>query len=225
MKRLHVDIVAYDLDGTLSHSLPDIAGAMNISLADEGFPVVEEAMIRSFVGDGVQKLAERTLSFSLGGDADYCLEPGMAGRFIEKYRNQYAEHCTDRSSLYDGVREILDYYNGKVQVLITNKPLIMTQKMLDYFNIGRYFQYVVCGDTLPVRKPDRAVIEYIFARMNGTSDMVLVGDSTVDIQTAKNAGILSVAVDYGYTDKELLVSATPDYLISSIAELKDIILP
>lgn len=220
---IKVDILAYDLDGTLSHSLPDIAGSMNMALKKEGYPAVDESKIRSFVGDGVAMLVERTLSYSLSGEADFCLDPAMTRRFTEQYRTLYADHCTDQSQLYGGVMETLKYFQNKIQVVITNKPLIMTQKMLEHFRIRNYFDFVVCGDTLPVRKPDRAVVEYILSRTGGSRPMVLIGDSTVDIQTARNAGIYSIAVDYGYSDKDKLVTAKPDYLISSLLDLNQII--
>ncbi|HDR04661.1 MAG TPA: HAD family hydrolase [Candidatus Marinimicrobia bacterium] len=217
------EIIAWDLDGTLSHSLPDIAASLNMTLSEEGYPLLDEARIQSYLGDGVSALVERALSCSLSGNADFCLEKTMLKRVTDRYRDIYAANCTKRSRLYDGIPQILQQLSHKKQAIITNKPMLMTGRMLEHYQIVSFFGIVIAGDSLPQRKPHPEPVQLALRHFQKKAEnMILIGDSTVDIATARNAGIAIAAVTWGYTDLETLAEAQPDFIIHKPEELLSI---
>lgn len=177
------DLLIFDLDGTLVDTADDIADSLLETLAELGRPPIPRADIVAAIGNGVRKLVEKT--------AAPPHEP-----VVEKFLETYSRRCLFRTKLYPGVAETLDTLAGR-KVVLTNKPLAMSLKILGALGIAHHFERVYGGDSLPVRKPDPEVVRRVMAD-TGARRPVLIGDSGVDVATARAAGIPVIAVTYGY---------------------------
>jgi len=216
-------IISYDLDGTLVDSIPDITLSMNKTLDEAGLPHVTAGQMKTFVGNGIPPMVERALKTSLAymkAEKDF---EKLYGHTLSRYKTLYQAHCTVETRLYTGAREILDHFSGKIQVLITNKAESMTRKILQYFGLEDYFAVVVGGDTLAVKKPHPDVIRYVREKTGPDGLLCHVGDSPVDIKTAKTTGNIAVAATWGYSERRKLMDAGPHYFLDHLNELKELI--
>ncbi|MGC9513354.1 MAG: HAD family hydrolase [Fidelibacterota bacterium] len=216
-------IISYDLDGTLVDSIPDITLSMNKTLDEAGLPHVTGGQMKAFVGNGIPPMVERALKTVLAqakAEKDF---KTLYETILERYKIHYEAHCTVETRLYTGVREILDHFSGKTQVLITNKAESITRKILNYFGLEDYFAVVVGGDTLAEKKPHPDVIHHVWDRTGQEGLLCHVGDSPVDVKTAKVTGNIAVAATWGYSSRRELIDAGPDYLVDHLNELKEII--
>jgi phosphoglycolate phosphatase len=190
------DIVAFDLDGTLADTAPDIAAGINRMLADLGRPQLAEAEIRPLIGDGARNLLRRVLA-ATGGSTEALLDEAHPA-----YLDHYAAHVCDGTLPYPHVEQAMDALAAAdIRLAIcTNKSARMTRLLLDALGWTERFAALVCGDTLPVFKPDPAtLVETI--RLAGGGRCVLVGDSAIDAETARAAGTPFVAVSFGFRDR------------------------
>jgi phosphoglycolate phosphatase len=174
--------VVFDLDGTLIDSLPDVTNAANALLADEGLPPLPQSVVRGFIGWGERVFLDRLIAAS---DLDAAQYDALMGRFIAHYKK-----CTGATLVYPGVLDALQALkaDGFVLAICTNKPMEPLTSVLEALDLERWFDAVVAGDSLPVRKPDPAPLRFAFEQM-GATEGVYVGDSDVDAATAKNAGV------------------------------------
>ena len=208
---MRYDLVFLDLDGTLIDSGADIAVSLNWALRQEGIPELPEPRIIAAIGGGLQILIERTIG------ADHPRRKQVHGRVIE----HYSAHLLDRTTLYPGVRETLEALSIP-RVLVTNKPEGMTRILLAGLKIDGLFAAVYGGDTLPTRKPDPAAVLQSLERFRvPKSRAIIVGDSGVDVATARAAGIAACGVTYGYAQPGELDGA--DYRIGRFDELPGIL--
>ncbi|MDQ8757784.1 phosphoglycolate phosphatase [Sphingosinicella sp. LHD-64] len=207
------DMVAFDLDGTLADTAPDLAAALNHALARLGRPTVPVDSVRHLVGHGARTLLRKGLATS--GDASEALVEQGFPFFLE----HYAAHICDGSSAYPGLDDALDALKarGVKLALCTNKQEGLTHLLIDAIGWTGRFDAIVGGDTLPVRKPDPAPLHEAIARAGG-GRAVFVGDSITDADTAKAAGIPFVAVSFGFSDRPA-EQLGADALIHSHAEL------
>jgi phosphoglycolate phosphatase len=207
------DIVAFDLDGTLADTAPDIAGAINRMLADFGRSPLPEAEIRPMIGDGARNLLRRVLT-ATGGSTETLLDEAHPA-----YLDQYAAHVCDGTIPFPGVEQALDELAafGVRLAVCTNKVTRMTRLLLDAFGWTDRFAAIVCGDTLPVFKPDPATLAETI-RLAGGGRCVLVGDSMIDAGTAQAARTPFVAVSFGFRDRPVEALGA-DAVIDSYAEL------
>lgn len=196
MSAFPFEIVAFDLDGTLADTAPDLAGALNHSLAKLGRPPIPPASVRHLIGYGARALLRRGLAAS-GETSEALVEQGFP-IFLE----HYAEHICDGTRLFPGIDEALARIEraGAAITVCTNKPEALTIKLLDALGLGGRFAAIVGGDTLAVRKPDPAPLIEAVARSGG-GRAVLVGDSIIDAETARAAGVPFVAVAFGFSDR------------------------
>jgi phosphoglycolate phosphatase len=179
------DTILFDLDGTLADTAGDIAASVAHAMGASGLvPPPREAVVAA-IGAGVRKLIER-----LVGDASK-RDAVLAG-----FLAHYGEHLLDRTRLYPGVAETLAVLDA-TRVVVTNKPEAFSRTILDRLGVARLFRAIVGGDSLPVRKPDPAIVARVLAAVGGTRAWI-VGDSGTDVATAKAARIPVVAVTYGY---------------------------
>ncbi|MBI4827298.1 MAG: HAD-IA family hydrolase [Nitrospinae bacterium] len=215
---LDVDIAVFDLDGTLIDSKTDIANALNWTFGRFGYDPLPMELIGEFVGNGVGPLITRAAQAA--GHAER--EPEI----LELFRGRYWDHLLDHTVMFPGVAETLAYLNGRYRMgLVSNKPERYTQRIVDELGMRPYFgRAVFGGDTLPVKKPDPAALREI-ARLYGgaTARMVYVGDSAVDVRTARNAGALPIAVTYGFRGIEELRGAGPEMMIGRFDELRELL--
>lgn len=193
-----MDVVIFDLDGTLVDTAPDIIDALNRTLLNLDLAPVDEATGRSFIGGGARNLVADGLTRSRGKPAPKTDIDDAYDRFIV----YYTEKSADRSALYPGVVETLDLLanTGLAMGVCTNKPHSLSLDILSAFGLDKFFKAVVGGDTLPERKPAaQHVLETAKRTAPTYSRAIMIGDSHTDVAAARNADIPVVVVDYGYT--------------------------
>ncbi|MBL8023122.1 MAG: phosphoglycolate phosphatase [Elusimicrobia bacterium] len=207
--------ILFDLDGTLIDSRRDIANCVNFTLAELGHAPLSVERVERMVGDGVRQLLSRAI-----GPMD---EPTQK-RALEIFLPYYRDHCTDTTRLYPGVIETLRFFAGMGLALVTNKPMVHTEKTLATLGLNTYFPVVLGGDSLARRKPDPEPLWEALRRLDVfPGDAVMVGDSPMDIQAARSAGVRVVAVSYGFRTEEELQSLSPDFLISDFTQLREVL--
>jgi phosphoglycolate phosphatase len=187
-------LVVFDLDGTLIDSAPDMHRAVNLLLADRGYPPLTLPDIRTMVGDGASALIARALAARQCVNAD----PSKA---LTEFLNHYEAEPTAATRTFQAVPETLERLQaaGLTLALCTNKPTRLTNIILERLGIARFFARVVGGDSLPFRKPDpRALLEVINGFGVAKGATLMVGDSEVDAATAHAASVPFVLMTYGY---------------------------
>ncbi len=197
-----------DLDGTLVDSIDDLAASVNHALAALGLPARGRDEIRGFVGEGARLLLARAIA-----PHDELLEPALA-----LWREHYEAHCLDRTRLYPGLDAALSAA-GRALAVLTNKPGAMARKILAGLGVADRFVAIVGGDEAP-RKPDPTGTLEIMAEVGAApADTVFVGDSRVDVATARAAGVALVAVTWGLGSRAELAGAGATVLVDDAAEL------
>lgn len=207
------DVVAFDLDGTLADTAPDLTEALNHALAKLGRPGIDAERVRHLVGHGARALLRKGLAES--GRSDEALVEQGFPHFID----HYAANICAGTRPYAGVEQALDALRARNvrTALCTNKPERLTHLLLDALGWSGRFDAVVAGDTLPVRKPDPAPLNEAIARAGG-GVAVFVGDSITDADTARAAALPFVAVSFGFSDRPVDALA-PDAVIDRFADL------
>ena len=209
----------FDLDGTLIDSAGDIRAALNATLAGEGQAPFDLGAVRGFIGDGVPKLVERAMT---ARDIDRRRHNDLVATFMRHYGADPAA----RTTIYRGAAEALDVLSGAGfrLGLCTNKPGALARDILRRLDLIRRFDAVVGGDETAARKPDpQPLLET--ARRLGAGEVVYVGDSIVDSETADRAGIPFLLFTGGYRDRpadEVAASARFDHY-DELASLIDVV--
>jgi len=207
-----VDIIIFDLDGTLADTRADLTAAVNHALERLTVPPLSMEQVCRYVGDGVHTL----LSRALGSNHVEVLEAGVG--FFREY---YAAHLLDQTRLYPGVQETLELFREKRQAIVTNKPLAFTMRILEGLGIERYFEMVLGGDSTANRKPHPEPAWKVLSTTGVENRLAaMVGDSPTDIEMAKQAGIYSVGVTYGLRPAAVVQAAGPDLLLDDLRELQ-----
>jgi len=215
-------MVLIDLDGTLVDSVPDLAYCVDEMMTVLGRSARGEARVRQWVGNGVERLVKRALLDQLDGEPD----AADFQRALPIFMALYKDNVSKRSQLYPGVKEGLDFLRGAGYRLgcITNKAEAFTVPLLKDLGVYDYFQIVVSGDTLPVKKPDPAPLLHAAKFFNVAADQsLMVGDSISDVQAARGAGFQIVCLSYGYNHGVDIREAKPDAVIDSLAELASLL--
>lgn len=216
MNRHPIKTLLFDLDGTLVDSREDIALSVNHTLSVFGKPALPTKTVEEYVGGGVRHL----LSLVLGP-----MDPPTADKALGIFLPHYLEHCTDTVRLYPGVRETLEKFTDKNMAVITNKPEAHTHKTLRAVGVERFFKVVLAADSLPKKKPSPEPLWEALARLGADrSQAMMVGDSPVDIQAARAAGVPVTAVTYGFRIKSELADHRPDFLIDTFSKLEEVVL-
>ncbi|MCZ6795044.1 MAG: HAD-IA family hydrolase [Planctomycetota bacterium] len=204
------DLLVFDLDGTLVDSFLDIARSVNEALEHFARPPLDPDLIRTYVGDGAARLIAR----SLGDAAPELLDAALAV-FLRSYRRS----CLATTRTYPGVAQALEALARRPLAVLTNKPLDLSLSILEGLGLRGYFREVVAGDSGPPRKPDPSGLLGLVDRHGGPPGRCLmIGDSAVDVKTARAAGTRSAGVTYGFRPDEL-GRCPPDFLLRSLEEL------
>jgi phosphoglycolate phosphatase len=191
--------VAFDLDGTLVDTAPDLIAALNVVLVEQGMAPAPASAVRQLVGHGVMGMLRRAyerVGLTIADEAIAALRP----RFIEVYVARIAEE----SRPFPGCLEALAALRarGARLAVCTNKPEALTHALLDQLDLTRRFDAVVGGDTLPVQKPDAAPLLEAIARAGGVrTRAAMVGDASPDVGAARAAGVPCVVLTFGYNDR------------------------
>ena len=189
-----VRAVVFDLDGTLVDSAPDLHAAALATLAEAGLPPITSAQTRAFIGNGVPKFVDRMM------DAHgLAPNPDRHAALVAAFLRHYAREPARLTTLYPGVTAALDRIeaSGAVLGLCTNKPEGPARDVLAAFGLSGRMRVVVGGDTLAVKKPDPAPLRHVIDAL-GARDVLYVGDSEVDAQTAVAAGVPFALYTQGY---------------------------
>lgn len=210
-----VRVLIFDLDGTLIDSKLDLALSVNGMLEYMDRAPLSSERIYSLVGNGVQVLVRRALNEGAEGDTtDADVDRGLA-YFLSYYR----AHMLDNTVAYPGVREGLESLSGCPMAVLTNKPVNFSKEILDGLGLSRYFRFVYGGNSFERKKPDPMGVQRLLRDLNSApQDAMMVGDSDVDVRTARNAGIWACGVTYGLGIEGLRANP-PDLFLDSLAEL------
>lgn len=215
-------MILIDVDGTLVDSVPDLAYCVDEMMKQLGMPTHGEAKVRNWVGNGVERLTRRALIGQLNGEPDEALFDKAYPIFLDLY----AKNTSQRSVLYPGVREGLDYLKSAGYKLgcVTNKAALFTIPLLKDLGVHDDFENIVCGDTLPEKKPHPMPLLHS-AEVMGVKpeESLMVGDSMSDVKAARAAGFQIICMSYGYNHGEDIRDSNPDAVIDSMAELKNLI--
>lgn len=207
----NVRVLIFDLDGTLIDSKLDLAHSINATLEHMGRVPLAHDTIYSFVGNGAPVLVRRALG---EGVTDKQADEGLV-YFLGYYRT----HMLDNTAAYPGVREGLELLKNNPMAVLTNKPVNFSRAILDGLGLSRYFRFVYGGNSFERKKPDPMGVEVLLRDLAVfPREAMLVGDSEVDVRTARNAGIWACGVSYGLGAEGLLVHP-PDIMLDSLTEL------
>lgn len=196
MDQLPYKTVVFDLDGTIADTAPDLAKALNAALVSLGREPVDLSAVRSMIGHGTLALLRNGLEATGGVDQ------GLIDAGYPVLMRHYADHICDGTTAYPGVEAAWDDLadRGIALALCTNKPAALTDHLVEAMGWQGRFAAVVAGDTLAVSKPDPAPLHLAIERAGG-GPAAFVGDSIVDIETAKAAGVPCIAVSFGFADR------------------------
>lgn len=214
--------ILLDLDGTLVDSAPDLALAVNRMLVSLGREPVGDHEVRAWVGNGTGMLVRRALAGSLDDSAADRLPESLRVQALDQFMSIYSECNGESSRVFEGVRPFIEAMAeaGVKMAVVTNKLGSFTDQLLRRSNLSDWFEVRVCGDTLPVLKPDPAPLHHALEQLGGSvSRAIMIGDSATDINSARAAGIPCIAVSYGYNHGLPIRSQGADLVVDSLAEL------
>ena len=220
MKKFNPKLIMIDVDGTLVDSVPDLAYCVDELMRAMNRAPWGEAKVRHWVGNGVPKLVERSLTGELEASANKQDFDKAYPIFLELY----SVNTSVRSCLYSGVKEGLDYLKQQGYILgcVTNKAEQFTMPILKDLGIFDYFGLVVSGDTLAKKKPDPLPLLHSAEFFNiDPQDCLMLGDSISDVAASRAAEFEIICMSYGYNHGVDIQEANPDLVIDSMAELKD----
>lgn len=206
-----VDLLIFDLDGTLVDSRQDLTNAVNYARKELGLSELDIPSVSRLVGNGVHKLLERSLPENMQDKIDQAMI---------LFKEFYHDHAVDFTITYPGVFETLAYFRDKKKAIMTNKPYSFTRQILDRLQIRSHFNVIVGGDSLPVMKPSPDPVLYILRQLEiAPEQTVMIGDGVTDIEAGRQAQVMTCAVTYGLKGKETLRQAKPDFFIDDIRQL------
>jgi phosphoglycolate phosphatase len=213
-----MNLLIFDLDGTLIDSKRDLVHSVNAARALMGLEPISEELVSSYVGSGAPILMRR----ALGPDAS----EADVQRALEYFLGYYREHMLDNTRLYPGVRVALDrlHLAGSSMAVLTNKPVRFSRALVEGLGLGRHFFQVYGGNSFEQKKPDPIGVETLLKESGIARERtIMVGDSGVDVRTARNARIRACGVTYGF-QPEGFIEDPPDLVIDDLNQLADYVL-
>ena len=214
---LRVKAVLFDLDGTLLDTAPDLAAAANTMLAELLLPELDAHSIKNFIGGGITNLVKRTLAASLASEPD----AQLLERAMPLYEKHYAAAMLDQTRPFPGVVEGLQAMRaqGIHLACVTNKAERFTLPLLGATGLLDFFELLVCGDSLPRKKPDPLPLRHACEHFGvEPREMLLIGDSPLDIQAARAAGCHIFCVSYGYSQGRDVRELDCDAIVATLRD-------
>ena len=209
-----ISLFVYDFDGTLVDTFEDIAGSVNLTLAEMNLQSLKRETIRGNIGSGVVKLMTRSLVGSGCNDAKTA---------VSLFRKHYNHHLLDQTKLYPNGREIVEHFSNKKHAILSNKPISFIEKILKALNFLSPFDSILGGDSLNEQKPNPSGLQFLMKKFNyPAKEILIIGDSSIDVETRKHAGVITCGVTYGLGDPSSLRDSKPDYLIDDLSNLKSL---
>jgi phosphoglycolate phosphatase len=234
--QMPVELIIFDLDGTLIDSSVDIANAINYAVEPYGIsPVTVEETI-GLIGEGITRLMEKLMERSRnpeGRSRNKGQDPHMMTgdtsipivdreTITKRFLDHYSSHLIDNTTAYPGVRDTLQALKGFKKAVISNKREELSTRVLRDLGLLHYLDLIVGSDTTPERKPSPVPINHVLKKLDVSPDRAaIVGDSNYDIEAGKAAHILTIGVTYGYRSVDFLEGA--DFIIDRMPELLDIV--
>lgn len=213
-------LVIFDLDGTLLNTIEDLGHAANYALQSMGYPVHAIETYPSMVGNGVRKLIDRALPAE-------ARNPQIIDRMLVHFREYYDKHCTDLTKPYPGIEKVLSYLSAQgINLAVTsNKYQTAVDKIISHFFPTANWKAVLGNQPGVPSKPDPSIV---FAALNlcptPKRDVIYIGDSGVDMETARRACIESVGVTWGFRHVEELRECHADHIVSDPDEIITLVL-
>lgn len=206
-----VDLVMFDLDGTLADTGRDLADAVNFTRAHFDRAPLPDQAIYAHVGRGIEHL----LKHALPEEAPIHFDDVM-----RVFLDRYEHHLLDRTVLYPGAREILEYFRDKRRVLISNKIERLAVAVVRGLGVDNQFDTILGGDSAAEKKPHPALLNLVLRRFQiPPGRALIVGDGDTDIDAGRGAGVITCGVTYGLGNKDDLIAAKPDFLIENLSQL------
>ncbi len=214
---MKIDTVLFDLDGTLLDTLDDLTDSVNYALSLSDFPARSVRDIRSYIGNGVYNLICRAVPEET--------EVPLIDKTFEAFKDHYFENCRVKTKPYPGISELVNDLTrrGYKMAILSNKRHTAVYELGTYFFKDRF--RLIYGERPGIkRKPDPQIIQLTLEELKSIPDRsLLIGDTEIDINTAKNAGIKSIAVTWGFRDRDILENACPDWIVESADQISDIL--
>jgi phosphoglycolate phosphatase len=216
-----IKLVIFDLDGTLIDSRLDLVHSVNAALRHIGRASLPDDVIASYVGDGAPILIQR----ALGGEA---VDDAIVRQGLQFFLSYYREHKLDHTTVYEGIQDAL----GAVQresngvrrklAVLSNKPVVPSRAIVEALGLGKFFTQIYGGNSFATKKPDPEGARKLLEE-NGVrpEEAAIVGDSHVDVETGRNAGLWTVGVSYGFAP-HTLQDSPPDVLVDTPHELAEV---
>jgi phosphoglycolate phosphatase len=206
-----IDLIIYDLDGTLVSSGDDLVNSINHTLTALNLNQKPKKEIIGFIGDGVSKLIERAL-----GQENI----GFHEEAMKIFSDYYEKHLLDNTILYPHVEEVLKNFENKTNIVLTNKRYNLSLMIARGLKIDKYFTEIIGIDSTLFCKPDRRLIDYVLNKYKSAREKTLmIGDGINDIMIAHNSGILSCALLNGLGNRNDLLNLKADYYCEDILEI------
>ena len=216
-----IQLVIFDLDGTLIDSRLDLVHSVNAALRHIGRPELPEHVIASYVGDGAQILIQR----ALGGEQ---VDEAIVRKGLEFFLTYYRAHKLDHTTVYEGIIDALAAIERPVSgqrrklAVLTNKPVVPSRAIVEALRMKKFFLQIYGGNSFATKKPDpegaRKLLEECRVR---AEHAVIIGDSHTDVETGHNAGLRTVGVTYGFAPQSL-ADAKPDVIVDHPRELMEL---
>ncbi len=226
-------LLVFDLDGTLIDSAQDLCNSVNAALGECGLGPLPDSAIAGFVGNGAPMLMRRSLALAGNIDPSRVSEDTFAKAYAF-FLQYYREHKLDFTYAYEGVLDALkalhqlhDAPGGpqRTMAVLTNKPVRPARGICEGLGLADYFLHIYGGDSFPLKKPDPLGLRSLMEETGATpEETVMIGDSKVDVETARNAGAWSVGCAFGFGPQNIL-DTPPDVLVDSAAEWTQALIP
>jgi phosphoglycolate phosphatase len=207
-----VDLLIFDLDGTLADTKDDLATCVNLTLAEIGLPQKSKQEIYGFVGGGVRRLIRQAVGET---------EEDRFARAMQIFRKHYLVHLLDTTKLYPGMDDVLEHFKTKKKAVVTNKAQIYTDPLAEGLRLKDRFNLILGGDNGYPLKPEPEMLLTVLERLSADPKRtVMIGDGLHDIHASRAAGIAICAVGYGLGNPDDLRKAEPDFFSETVDELK-----
>lgn len=218
------ELVMFDLDGTLIATAPEIADAVNDTLRDFNLSAVTQTRVDRWIGHGTRELLLQAVALRERVDAQTLRDSPHFAEMNAVFDRHYLSRCGTRSKVYPRVRETLTTLRNRgVKIaVVTNKEYRYTQTVLNAHQLTPLVDTVVSGDTLPTKKPDPAGVMHCLKKFRiSPARALFVGDSSIDVATARNAGVRVWALSYGYNMGQPIEASQPDRVIADCSALTE----
>ena len=215
-------LILFDLDGTLVETAPEIADAVNDTLHHFGLPAVSQQQVNDWIGHGTLELLIQALASVQGQPVEVVRASDGLPAIAAEFKLHYRARCGTRSRCYPGVKDTLLRLRAQGIRLgvVTNKEGAYTEVVLDAHGLSPLFDVVISGDTLSTKKPDPQGIRLCMARWAlGANEVLFVGDSSIDVATARQAGVAVWALTYGYNMGQPIEISLPDRVLTQFSAI------